>query len=90
MADLLDRVLQRVAAEVPELSGDRLLRIQVDVRNDLAGSIGQIGSRPALRHELALSQQLSAGVAISQAFKAAGISRSTGYRILSKPARSQR
>lgn len=87
MADALDKVLKRVFELIPAPL-EVQQRVQCDLRQDLGGTeMGYIAKRTALRQAIAMGAQLQAGVPLGQAMRNAGCSRSTGYRILGKPAR---
>ena len=87
MADLLDRILQRVG-DLAQVPIDVRQRVEVEIRQELGGTDGgYIAKRPALRQAVAMGAQLQAGVPLGQAMRNAGCSRSTGYRILGKSAR---
>jgi len=86
MADLLDRILQRVGdlAHVPAEVRDR---VEVELRQELGGTDGgYIAKRPALRHAVTMGAQLQAGQSIPQAIQACGLKRRQGYKILGRPA----
>jgi hypothetical protein len=86
MADLLDRILQRVSTLAPDVPGDVLTRVEVDLRAELGGTDGgYIARRPALRHAETLGLKLRTGVPLDEAIKACGIKRRQGYNILSRP-----
>lgn len=88
MADILDRMLQRLQALAPEVQEPRLTALEAQLRAELGGcEAGYIAKRPALQRQHALGQALQAGLAPADAFAATGIARSTGFRLIGRPLR---
>ena len=91
MADLLDRILQRVGELAPVVPGDVLTRVEFDLRAELGGCDGgYIASRSSWRRSVQMGQNLQAGSSVSQVVKSAGCHRATAYRILAKPIKRPR
>lgn len=86
MADLLDRILQRVGELAPVVPGDVLTRLEFDLRAELGGcNGGYIASRSSWRRSVQIGQSLQAGRPLAEAISAAGIQRRQGYNILNRP-----
>lgn len=91
MADLLDRILQRVGELAPVVAGDVLTRVEMALRAELGGSDGgYIASRSSWRRSVLIGQKLQAGASISQVVRDAGCHRATTYRILARPIKMPR
>ena len=86
MADVLDRVLKLVAAELPEVRADRLLQVEVSLRAELGGTeAGYIAKRPTLMRISRMGHALQHGLPLGDAIQAAGVRRRQGYNILKRP-----
>lgn len=86
MADVLDRLLQMVVAEVPELQGERRDRVEVNMRAELGGTeAGYIRKDPTRMRIARMSHALQHGLPLGEAIQAAGVRRRQGYNILRRP-----
>lgn len=86
MADFLDRVLQQLATELPELPPQRLQAAEVKIRAIEGGTeAGYIAKRPMLMRINRMGQALQHGAALGDAIQAAGVKRRQGYNILRRP-----
>jgi hypothetical protein len=81
MADIITRLLTLVNEHGP-LEAERIVRSQD------GGCRHYVAARMPANHAATLGQLLQQGVAPAEAFKRAGISKRTGWRVLSRPARS--
>ena len=88
MADFLDRVLQQLAQQLPELTPERRLQAELRIRQVEGGiEAGYIAKRPAMQRISRMGQALQHGATLGDAIQAAGVKRRQGYNILRKPMR---
>lgn len=86
MADILDKLIDTLREQMPDMPADRLRVLEVRMRSEHGGcEAGYIAKRPALQRAVQLGHQLQAGVPVGQAIQAVGISRRHGSRILNRP-----
>jgi len=86
MADIVTRLLELVQQHGPA-------EAEKVIRHTFGGNEVYIAKGRdvlARRREDAIAQALQSGVKIDQAFSIAGVSRSTGFKILARPARRRR
>lgn len=86
MADFLDRMLSVLATELPELTPDRALSVELKLRQVEGGTeAGYIAKKPSLQRISRMGQALAHGAALRDVMGAEGCHRATAYRILSRP-----
>jgi hypothetical protein len=86
MADFLDRVLQQLAQQLPELTPERRLQAELHIRQVEGGiDAGYIAKRPTLQRISRMGHALQHGAALGEAIQAAGVKRRQGYNILRRP-----
>jgi parvulin-like peptidyl-prolyl isomerase len=91
VADFLDRVLQQLADQLPELTPERRLDVELQIRQAEGGrGAGYIAKRPTMQRVMRIGQALQQGVAISQVVMAEQCHRATAYRILARPIKRPR
>ncbi len=82
--DFVEKLMAQIRAAAPDLPSDRVSAIARQVRLDWGGSTVYIKKAPAEGKARSLGLTLAAGVPLAQAFADIGISRRTGYRLLSR------
>jgi hypothetical protein len=86
MADILDRVLERLQALAPDVPRPALTALEAQLRAELGGcEAGYIAKRQTLQRQHALGQALAQGQTPAQAFATAGVARRTGFRLMARP-----
>ena len=88
MADIVDDFLTRLQQHIPDLPVDTRLNIERDIRRHhggtRAGDIAKgIGGLSRSTRNFVTGLELRHQKPISEVFRAAGVSRATGYRYLS-------
>lgn len=84
MPDILDDVMRLLSEQRPDLRPGDLVRVEQQARQIWGGSDVYIAKRTAQGKVLRLADELAAGAPIGQAIRDAGLSRRTGYRLLSR------
>lgn len=88
--DLLDDIMEQLAAAAPDYPQDKLRATALKIRRDVGGSEAYIRKAPAEGKVVGLSSALAAGVPLAQAFSDAGVSRGYGYKLVNRLLRSRR
>lgn len=79
------RILAQVRAAAPDLTEGTLQKIASGIHADMGGERVYVARNASWGKALRLIDALAAGRPLAQAFVGAGISRATGFRILSRP-----
>jgi hypothetical protein len=82
--DFIDDVLRIFVEAAPTLRSEQVAAIEQRIRLTWGGEDVYIGKRAAQGKVLRLAEELRAGVDLGQAMCNAGLSRRTGYRLLSR------
>lgn len=80
--DLIDEVISFLRASASEIAPDRLVELEVGLRQNYGDGQHYIRVRPARAKCAALAAALRRGLHVEEAFAAAGVSRAHGYRLL--------
>lgn len=80
--DIIDDMVARIMAAVPEAHGERVRAAALDVRQEWSGSQVYIRKAPAEGKAFRLGTALAAGVPLSQAIRDLGVCRRTGFYLL--------
>ncbi len=81
--DFLSEVI-RLLGEAFKDGPDAVRKTEIKIRQQSGGGRHYIGKAPTLGKTQRLADGLAAGVSLGEAFAAAGVSRSAGYRFLSR------
>ena len=91
VADILDRLLHALAQAAPGIAPEAILLTEATLRQEFGGCEGgYIAKRAPLQRAVKLGQHLQSGATLQQAISAAGCTKSTGYRIMSRPIKRAR
>jgi hypothetical protein len=82
--DIIAAFMQRLLELNPQTPADRLLQVEVRLRQEWGGARVYIGKATALGKAQRLGAELAAGVPLREAIDAAGCSRAGAYRLLSR------
>ena len=83
MADIVDDFLTRLQQHIPDAAPDVRFQIEAGIRQDLGGSKSYVRQAPSLASRtFMVAHGLRRAKPLADVFKAAGVSRRTGYRIL--------
>lgn len=85
--DIIRDCVKRVKEMHPDTSDDQLLKLELVLRRSWGGSHLYVHKRPALEKASRQAQSLAAGGSVYEAFAAAGVSRSHGFRLFSRRSR---
>lgn len=77
-------LMRQMREEFPELSPERAQRVEQRMRATWGGSEVYIAKRAAEGKARRLGAELASGTSLAQAIENAGLTRRTGYRILSR------
>ena len=82
--DFVVALTRQLAAVAPELPPARWIEIAELIRQDWGGSRPYIRKAPAETGRRAISKAQNLGMTLQQAFAAAAVSRSSGYRLIKR------
>ena len=83
MADIVQDFMQRLAQLAPEVPAQTLQRREVGIRQDWGGTEPYVAKRPSVKVKaVKLGEAMQSRQPLSTCFTVAGVSRSTGYRLL--------
>jgi hypothetical protein len=82
--DIINKMIARLAEEIPDMPTDTLRRIEQRMRQEFAGERHYVSKAPAEGKAFRLGSALAAGVPLAQAFADLGVSRASGFRLLAR------
>ena len=82
--DTVESIVDLVRAAAPELSDAQLSTIATRLHRDMGGERHYFAKAPSLGKAWSLGGEIAAGVPLAQAFANVGVSRATGFRLLSR------
>jgi hypothetical protein len=83
MADIIDDFLTRLQQHVPNVAPETRLQLESGLRQSWGGTEPYVGKRLSpMSRSWAVANGLRRSMPLKDIFKSAGVSRSTGYRIL--------
>lgn len=82
--DGLDDILDQLRRAAPDFPEDKLYVAALRIRRDMGGESFYIKKASVDGNAFRLGEQLAAGVSLAQAFVNIGVSKATGYRLLSR------
>jgi hypothetical protein len=85
MVSFVKDLMVRIRSEIPDAPQEALARIEIGVCRDWGGNHPYVIKNPTAETRIAMvSTGLRQGRPIPECFAQAGVSRATGYRILSR------
>ena len=81
--DIVTGFIRRTKAEHPEIAESAWLRLEVRLRQEWGGERHYVQKAPTLGKAYSLAERLAAGESPREAFRNSGLTRTTGYRVLS-------
>ena len=91
MADILDRIVGRIGALVPDTPRDVLTRVEAELRAEFGGCDGgYIARRPAFLRGVQIANALQAGASVAEVLQRGIAPASSSYRIMARPLQRRR
>jgi hypothetical protein len=85
--DFVADLARQIQAVAPDLAPERVRLIAQGIRHDWGGMRVYVRKGAAEGKAWLLAESLAAGAGLAEAFHAAGVSRTTGYRLLARRTR---